>query len=102
MIKIKIGYNDNLIDNIKIIGHANFADYGKDIVCASVSSMVITTVNACLSINSNSLVYDELNGLFIKNIIDDEIIQKIVNNLINLLIELSNSYPKNINIEGKV
>ena len=41
MIKIKI-----LKDYIEVKGHANYDDFGKDIVCASVSSIVITTVNA--------------------------------------------------------
>ena len=38
-------------NNIEITGHANFDDYGKDIVCASVSSIVITTVNGILELN---------------------------------------------------
>ena len=33
-------------DEIVISGHANYEDYGKDIVCASISSIAITTVNA--------------------------------------------------------
>ena len=35
---------------ITISGHANYDDKGKDIVCASVSSIVITTINAIIEI----------------------------------------------------
>ena len=43
MIKVEIENN-----KIEIKGHANYDDYGKDIVCASVSSIVITTINAII------------------------------------------------------
>ena len=32
-------------NSILITGHALFDDYGKDIVCSAVSSIVITTIN---------------------------------------------------------
>ena len=34
--------------NISISGHALYNDFGKDIVCSAVSSIVITTVNGIL------------------------------------------------------
>ena len=55
MIKIKIDYESSYITNIKLTGHANYDEYGKDIVCASVSSIVITSLNAALSINDKAL-----------------------------------------------
>ena len=33
-------------DNISIHGHAMYDDYGKDIVCAAVSSIVMTSVES--------------------------------------------------------
>ncbi|MBE6161530.1 MAG: ribosomal-processing cysteine protease Prp [Firmicutes bacterium] len=53
---INVVKNKNIIE---ITGHANFDDYGKDIVCASVSSIVITTVNGILEINRDSLKYEQ-------------------------------------------
>ena len=55
MIKIKLTKHNNLYKEIVISGHANFDNYGKDIVCASVSSTVITVVNSCLSIDDKSI-----------------------------------------------
>ena len=46
-------------NKIIIKGHADYDDYGKDIVCASVSSIVITTVNAKLEIDRDAEIYKE-------------------------------------------
>ena len=39
MIKINYEISNNIIKKVKIKGHANYADYGNDIVCASISSI---------------------------------------------------------------
>lgn len=41
MIKVKLTKNNNYYKRIIITGHANYDDFGKDIVCAAVSSTVI-------------------------------------------------------------
>ena len=83
---------------IVIKGHANYDELGKDIVCASVSSMVITTVNAILRIDNDAIKYSDDNGVTIDIIKDDEITNKLINNLIDLLEELEKQYPKYIEI----
>lgn len=86
-------------NKIIIKGHADYDDYGKDIVCASVSSIVITTVNAILKIDRDAVIYkEEKDILTIELLKQDEIIIKLINNMINLLKELSNNYPKNIKV----
>lgn len=94
MIKISIKYEENKIKEVLIKGHALYDDYGKDIVCAAVSSIVITTVNAILSINKNSITFDE--SVMIRVIKNDEITDKLLINMINLLKELEHDYPNNI------
>ena len=86
-------------NKIIIKGHADYDDYGKDIVCASVSSIVITTVNAILEIDRDAVIYkEEKDILTIELLKQDEIIIKLIKNMINLLKELSNNYPKNIKV----
>ena len=86
-------------NKIIIKGHADYDDYGKDIVCASVSSIVITTVNSILEIDRDAVIYkEEKDILTIELLKQDEIIIKLINNMINLLKELSNNYPKNIKV----
>ena len=49
---IKVIYKNN---NITISGHAGYKYAGEDIVCASVSSIVYTTINGILNINDKAL-----------------------------------------------
>lgn len=95
MIKIDLK-NDN---EIIISGHANYDEFGKDIVCASVSSIVITTINAVIEIDDNAIDYEDLdNKIVIKKLKEDNIINKLLNNMIFMLEELERDYPKNIKI----
>ena len=99
MIKVKLTKNNNYYNRIIITGHANYEDFGKDIVCASVSSTVITSINASLLIDSNSLIYDDKDGLTIVIIKNDIVTTKIIDNMISNLYELERAYPKNIQIK---
>lgn len=98
MIKVIVNKKDNQINNFKIMGHAMFADSGKDIVCAAASSIIITTINGLLSLDNKSIKYNDEKELELTNIKQDEITNKLLNNMLNMLIELSNDYPKNIQI----
>lgn len=95
MIRVKL--ND---DSIIIKGHANFDDYGKDIVCAAVSSIVTACANDMHIVNPKGLNYeDDGNAIKIEIIRNDELLYKLLNNLKELLINLAEDYPKNIKIE---
>ena len=99
MIKVKINYDGNYVKSFKVTGHADFDLYGKDIVCASVSSIVITSVNLALSFDSKSIEYKENSGLIdvvIKK--RDNTINKVFINMIDMLKELETNYSKNIKI----
>lgn len=97
MIKIKVDYDGNKIDSFKITGHANFDDYGKDIVCASVSSIVITSINLALSLDEKSITYDNSEGLIdVKVINKTDTINKVFENMIAMLKELEEQYKKNV------
>lgn len=95
---LKVVYNSN---SLKVTGHANYAEYGKDIVCASVSSLITCTVNAIHTLNKDSIKYsDDTNTLSIE-VSDDENALKLFNNLILMLKDLAKDYPKNIKIESE-
>ena len=100
MIKIKVSKNGNIINNIIITGHANYAEYGKDIVCAAVSATVLTTINGIIAIDNSILEVSNKQDKMIIDIKKEEIISQIlINNMINSLKELVIEYPKNIKIE---
>ncbi len=99
MIKVRISKNNNIIESIKCHGHAGYADYGKDIVCAAFSTMIITTINGILEIDKDSISYTDSNDLEIINIKKDNITNSLLNNLVNMMYELKENYDKNINIK---
>ena len=88
--------------HISILGHANFADYGKDIVCASVSSIVITSIEAIASFDAKAIDIQQTdNKLDIIINKKDHITNKLINNMLNCLKEIEKKYPKNIKITNK-
>ena len=97
MIKISIKKEENNIFEVQISGHANYEEAGKDIVCASVSSIVATSVNAIIRINEESINYEEKDG-FVKIEVkkQDPITNKLLENMIELLNELANDYKNYI------
>lgn len=99
MIRIEISKNDEYILKVSLIGHAKYADYGNDIVCASVSSIAITTVNSILKISSDAINYTNDDGLLVIEIKKyDRVINILMKNMIDLFKELEEDYPKNIKI----
>ena len=93
---IKVELKDNLIT---INGHAGYDDKGKDIVCASVSSIVITTINGIIEIDPDAIEYSDLdNELVIKKIKEDDTVNKLLNNMILLLENLAKDYKDYIKI----
>ena len=99
MIKVTVNEENNLINEITIEGHSNYDEFGKDIVCASVSSISITTVNAILKFDSKALEYKENDGyLNIKILIHNEYIDILISNMLELFNELEKKYKKNIKI----
>ena len=99
MIKIKINKDNENYKSISIKGHAGYAENGYDIVCASVSSIAITTINAILSIDKDSIIYSEEDGLIELGILkNSDIINKLLDNMINMLEELKEQYKKYIEI----
>ena len=98
MIKVNIIKKDNDIEKIIMTGHAEYADYGKDIVCSAASSIAITTVNAILKINDKAISFSNDDDLVINILSNDDITKKLINNMIDLLEELESQYKENIKI----
>ena len=98
MIKVDVRKN-----HIEISGHAMFADYGKDIVCASVSSIVITSINGILRLDREAISYNISNDkLSIDILKEDKQTKALILNMISLLKDLEKQYEKNIKINEEV
>ena len=101
MIKVSVESNKSHISKISILGHADYEEYGKDIVCSSVSSIITTTVNGIYEIDNTYLnveAKDEGN-MIITILKEDKICDKLINNMLSLLSELEESYPENIKVK---
>ena len=94
---IKVIYNSDY-KNLKITGHADYADYGKDIVCASVSSIISTSVNLAHEFNQDIKYTDDNSKIEIINNTNDENVKIVLENMVNMLKDLERQYPKNIKI----
>ena len=101
MIKVNCVVSNDLINKISIKGHADYDTLGKDIVCAAVSSIVTTTINNIITLEENAIKYDTKEGnVNITVLRNNEITDKLLNVMINMLKELAIDYPQNIKIGG--
>ena len=94
---IKVVYNNDF-KNLKITGHAGYADKGKDIVCASASSIILSSINLAVEFNKEVKYTDDLNKIEIINNTNDENVKKVFSNMITCLEDLEKQYPDNIKI----
>ena len=100
MIRVSVESNKKHITKISILGHADYEEYGKDIVCSSVSSIVTTTVNGIYEIDKDYLnVKEEKDGMIITILKQDNVCDKLIKNMLSLLQELEESYPENIKVK---
>ena len=100
MIKVNIVKEKSKYKKITILGHAMYDDYGKDIVCSAVSSIVTTTVNGILALQDGSLSYMvSKKGMSIDIKSSDDTTQILINNMVSLLKELAGNYPDNIEVK---
>ena len=96
---IKVIYNDN---TVRVSGHANYAEYGKDIVCASVSSIITTVVNCIMNLDKTSITYqDDGKTIIITKINNSEVVNTIFATMIDILKDLENQYKENIKVESE-
>ena len=90
-------------DQITIKGHADYEEFGKDIVCASVTSIATTTINAIIRLDSESIEFTSDSGLIdivVKK--HSDLVDTLLLNMTELLKELEKEYKKYIKINEEV
>ena len=97
MITVNVVKENKKYKKISILGHAMYDEYGKDIVCAACSSIITTSVNGILKLDKEAISYKQTEeGIIINIKKDDNVTNTLLNNMVDLLKELEQSYPKNI------
>lgn len=99
--------NDQHILQYSLLGHANFAERGEDIVCAGVSAVAFGTVNAIEALLNVELdcVTDERDGRFEVDVpqLADEITQQqlqlLLESMVVMLNTIQETYGKYVQIK---
>ena len=101
MISVKITFKNEDVISLLIQGHANQNDYGKDIVCAGVSTIVYGSINAIDKILTKDCVNFELKEgyTFLEVTKNSQELQTMLNMMIIQLKTLEESYPEYIKIK---
>ena len=94
-------YQNNQINSFKIIGHADYADYGYDIVCSGITTAVFTSLGLIKKyLTDGDYDYQELDGTICLTLNKtNQIVNDIIENLIEVLKNIERQYPKNLKIK---
>lgn len=104
MITIAIKRRSQTVREVSISGHANYDDYGKDIVCAAVSSVSINIINATEIIVGVPLETEQGEGLIVCRVPDlgesrtAEKVQLLMETLVFSLKSIAKEYPSFVSI----
>lgn len=100
MIRIKVQTKESEINTIEISGHAMSGPYGQDLVCAGVSAIALSSLNAIDELYPN---YCEMsasqNKILIRVIQNSPSIQNVLNFLYTQLDMMMRSYPDHIQLD---
>lgn len=107
MIKISVYVNtQNRIQELHVCGHAFYAAYGSDIVCAAVSVLVINAINSCEALLGVTLPVssDEEEGVLHCSIAQDfssdiqANIDLLFRSTVFGLLQIATEHPKNVKL----
>ena len=94
--------NDKKPYAFRISGHAEYGNYGEDIVCSGITTATFTTLNLLdklLKQEDYTLIQDEDTGLIdFKLNKTDDLSLLIIQNLLDILINIEEQYPQNLKI----
>lgn len=104
MIRVAFSLDSNQrITSFKMTGHADAGPYGQDIVCAAASALSISTVNGLEQVvhATPHIKQDSANGGFLEvsQLDEGRESQILLRTLLNGLLDIQESYPKNIKVK---
>lgn len=107
MTKAIFNFNNNVLSNFEITGHANYKNAGSDIVCSSITTAVFTTINLFEKMYPDmcELTQNEKDG-YLKCTLNYDFIASdrttflamLIQNLIDVLGNIEDQYPKNLKV----
>lgn len=99
MIEVVVRKKNDQITSLEVSGHALFANYGSDIVCAGVSSVMVGLLNALdLRTDYETQIDEEHNAMTVITENPTQIGQLIIEVGLVQLKTIANQFPKNVKI----
>lgn len=102
MIKVKYEVKDDNYLSISVSGHAEYAEYGKDLICASVSSIMFGFMNALDALNLDIDIKQLNNSISITNHTNSDIVNNYFELVMMQLKTIESSYGNFIKVERKL
>ena len=105
MTNVEVIKTNNKIKTIKVLGHSDFADYGKDVCCAAVSAITFFTINGVESFSKDKNIInvdisrDKAKIEINVNDVACANTQKFLVLLVKHFKELKRQFPKNLKIK---
>ena len=101
MIKAIYQVKDGNYQSLRVSGHAEFGEYGRDLVCASVSSIMFGFMNGLDALNEDIEIQQLTNRIVIKNHTDLQVVNDYFELVIMQLKTIEESYGDFIKVERK-
>ena len=101
MIKVIYEVKDNEYLDLEVSGHAEYDESGKDLICASVSSIIFGFMNALDALNEDIEIKQLTNKIKITNHSSSTIVQNYFELVMMQLKTIEESYGDFIKVERK-
>ncbi len=99
MIWVDVRTHEDAIVSIEVTGHAEYAEYGHDVVCGAVSSIMIGGLNAIDILEKDSCtLIDEDNRVYVEVLQDSGKLQTILNTICIQLETIAAGFDKYLGI----
>ncbi|MBQ6334109.1 MAG: ribosomal-processing cysteine protease Prp [Erysipelotrichaceae bacterium] len=101
MILAKFRHEEGRYLSLQVSGHAEYGEYGKDLICASVSSIMFGFMNALDALNEDVEIIQEENRITIADHSDSQVVQDYFELVIMQIKTIEASYGDFIKVERK-
>ncbi|MDE5556703.1 MAG: ribosomal-processing cysteine protease Prp [Ruminococcus sp.] len=98
MVHAEFYQSDGLFKGFDISGHAGYAEYGSDVVCASISSAVQFAVNILAKFDCEPEMYMESNLISCRIIASEDTAHAVLEVFRNHLVSILDEFPDTIEI----
>ncbi len=101
MIKVLYEVRDERYVSLDVSGHAEYGEYGKDLICASASSIMFGLMNALDALGEDVLIEQEDNRIMIEDHSSSDVVQDYFELVIMQMKTIEASYGDFIRVERK-